>query len=64
MTPRNSRPAPAVPQSYAWCSWHNQFSSTCRLVGIVEQGSGAGGGLFACSGCREAHGLVPVADQP
>ncbi|MDX3314554.1 hypothetical protein P1S61_36980 [Streptomyces sp. ME08-AFT2] len=53
-----------IPSSYAWCSWHDGFDGTCRLVRIIEQGSGPGGGLFACTPCRARHGLTPVADQP
>jgi hypothetical protein len=59
-------PAPAQPahSAYAWCSYHDDFADTCRLVQIIEQGSGPGGGLFACAPCRATHRLVPVADQP
>jgi len=59
-------PAPAQPaySTYAWCSWHEDFSGTCRLVQIIELGSAFGGSLFACAACRAEHGLVPVADQP
>jgi hypothetical protein len=57
-------PAPVAYASYAWCSWHDEFSGSCRLVQIIEQGSAFGGGLFACAPCRAEHGLVPVADQP
>lgn len=49
--------------SFAHCSWCKRFTDTARLVQIIEQGSGAGGGLFACAECRAAHGLTPVADQ-
>ncbi|MFJ1808559.1 MULTISPECIES: hypothetical protein [unclassified Streptomyces] len=62
--PMQDTPAPTIPSSFAWCSWHGEFASTCRLVQIIEQGSGSGGGRFACAPCREKHGLVPVADQP
>jgi hypothetical protein len=55
---------PTIPSSYAWCSWCHTFSGTARLVRIIEQGSGPGGGVFACRPCRSVHGLVPVADQP
>lgn len=58
-TPRADRP-----RVIAWCSWHRNFSETARLVSIIEQGSGFGASLYACAACREAHGLVPVADQP
>lgn len=62
--PTQDTPSPTIPQSLAWCSWHGGFDGTCRLVRIVEQGSGPGGGVFACTPCREQHGLTPVADQP
>lgn len=63
--PTNQAPPSAgAPSSFAWCSWHDEFSSTCRLVSIIEQGSGCGGGVFACAPCRAQHKLVPVADQP
>jgi hypothetical protein len=52
--------------AFAWCSWHENYDRSARLVRIPEdQGSGSGpGGLFACVSCRHAYGLVPVADQP
>lgn len=62
--PTQDAPARTIPSSYAWCSWHDGFSGTARLVRIVEQGSGPGGGVFACARCRALHGLTPVADQP
>lgn len=49
---------------YAWCSWHNGYSRTARLVRAVEQGSGPGVSMFACAPCRKAHRLAPLADQP
>lgn len=62
--PMQDTPAETIPQSFAWCSWHQGFDGTCRLVRIIEQGSGSGGGVFACAPCRQEHQLVPVADQP
>lgn len=56
--------AGATPTGYAWCAWHENYARGARLVRIIEQGSGPGAGLFACRSCREAYGLVPVADQP
>jgi hypothetical protein len=52
-----------TPRVFAWCSWHDGFSETARLVQIIEQGSGFGAGLYACARCRKVHGLVPVADR-
>lgn len=49
---------------FAYCSWHQGYSDTCRLVRAVEQGSGAGGHLFACADCRNTYRLLPLADQP
>ena len=62
--PTQDTPTPTIPTQYAWCSWHLAFVSGCRLVLIVEQASGAGGGCYACGDCRDRHGLIPVADQP
>jgi len=62
--PTGGTPDETIPSSYAWCSWCAAFSGTARLVRIIEQGSGPGGGVFACRPCRSVHGLVPVADQP
>ncbi|MFF8485142.1 hypothetical protein [Streptomyces antibioticus] len=62
--PTQDHTPPTIPATYAWCTWHGAFSNTCRLVGIIEQGSGSGGGQFACADCRTRHGLTPVADQP
>jgi hypothetical protein len=51
--------------SFAYCSWHEDFSRSARLVRLADQGSGSGpGGLFACASCRHAYDLVPLADQP
>lgn len=57
-------PGQTIPTIYAWCTWHAAYSHGCRLVRIVEQGSNGGGGIFACTPCREKNGLVPVADVP
>lgn len=51
-------------RSWAYCSWHDAYSDTARLVRIIEQGSGVGHGLFACETCRAVNGLTPVADLP
>ncbi|MFH9826709.1 hypothetical protein [Streptomyces bobili] len=61
------RPAPAagvVPTAYGWCSWHQGSAENVRLIYAHEQGSGPGGGTFACEPCREENKLVPFADQP
>ncbi|MDX2892519.1 hypothetical protein PV439_14295 [Streptomyces scabiei] len=52
--------------SIAWCSWHEDFSRSARLVRLpADQGSGRGApGLFACASCRHAYDLAPLADQP
>lgn len=65
MSINNKRdPGADADRSFAWCSWHRNYSSTARLIQIHEAGTGPGGGLFACAPCREIYGLVPVADQP
>ncbi|MEU3620587.1 hypothetical protein ABZ725_51385 [Streptomyces sp. NPDC006872] len=51
---------PAAPRvGVAWCAWHEAYSNTARLV---RDSSGAK--LFACSSCRQAYDLAPIADQP
>jgi hypothetical protein len=57
---------PGTPASYGWCAWHQKYARGVRLIRVEEAGSGPGtaGGKFACSPCREAHGLVPLADRP
>jgi hypothetical protein len=34
------------------------------LVGIVEQGSGAGHDVWACRACVQTHGLLPLSEHP
>lgn len=53
-----------TPTAYGWCAWHDGYAGGVRLIRVHEQGSGVGGSLFACGPCREAHALVPLADQP
>lgn len=62
----NRTPAPVqhTPASWGWCSWHSAFAAGVRLIQVHEQGSGSGGGTYACPPCRQKHGLVPLADQP
>lgn len=66
--PENRTPAHAqhTPTAYGFCAWHEGYSRGVRLIRVIEQGSGpgAGGNVFACRSCREAYGLVPLADQP
>ncbi|MEW1642593.1 MULTISPECIES: hypothetical protein [unclassified Streptomyces] len=52
---------PTVPPviGIAWCAWHHAYSATARLVRDA-----AGAARFACTSCRAAHDLAPVADQP
>lgn len=61
---RTPVPAAHAPTSYGYCSWHEGNASGVRLIHIHEQGSGPGGGAFACLPCRESYDLVPVADRP
>lgn len=53
-----------TPRAFGWCSWHHGYAGGIRLITVHEQGSGAGGHVFACGPCREEHRLVPFADQP
>lgn len=55
-------PTTPAPAAYGWCSWHEGYASGIRLIHVHEQGSGPGGGIFACGPCRETHRLVPFAD--
>lgn len=57
-------PVQPTPGSYGYCAWHQAFASGVRLIQVQEQGSGPGGGAFACRPCRESYGLVPFADRP
>lgn len=50
--------------AFGWCAWHQGHTRGVRLIQVHEQGSGPGGGSFACRPCREAYDLVPLADQP
>lgn len=51
--------------SFAYCAWHQGHSRSARLVQLADQGSGPGApGLHACASCREAYGLIPLADKP
>lgn len=52
-----------APVAFGWCSWHEGHAAGLRLITVHEQGSGPGGGAFACGPCRELHHLVPFADQ-
>lgn len=61
---RTPVPAAHAPVSYGHCSWHRGSAEGVRLIIVHEQGSGAGGGVFACPPCMERHGLVAFADQP
>lgn len=58
----NSGVTPQI-SSFGYCSWHGANASGVRLIHAHEQGSGPGGGVFACHSCRMAYGLVPFADQ-
>lgn len=53
-----------TPAAYGWCSWHRDHARGVRLISVVEQGSGPGGGAFACQSCITEHGLIPFADRP
>ena len=61
---RTPVPAAHAPVSYGWCSWHKGTAAGVRLIDVHEQGSGPGGGVFACGRCMEVHRLIPFADRP
>lgn len=55
----------ASPTNYAYCSWHQGYSDTARVVQVQDQGSAFGTpGLHACADCRDVYSLIPLADQP
>jgi hypothetical protein len=60
---RTPVPAAHAPTSYGFCSWHRAHAEGVRLINVHEQGSGPGGGAFACQPCRQAYDLVPFADR-
>jgi hypothetical protein len=55
---------PAVEQTahqtaaQTWCHWHRGYADTGRLIIAVEQGSGPGVHLYACSDCRKEYRLT------
>lgn len=64
VTDNPTTPPPAQHTAYGWCSWHEAHASGVRLIQAHEQGSGPGGGAFACRPCRESFGLVPFSERP
>ncbi|MCT9084114.1 hypothetical protein [Streptomyces fulvoviolaceus] len=61
--PAQSADSASIPVGYGWCAWHQNYARGVRLIRVFEQGSGSGGSLFACPGCRDVYDLVPLADQ-
>jgi len=59
-----SQPNTGDSTAYGWCAWHENFARGVRLIGVHEQGSGAGGNFFACPACRDTYDLTPLADLP
>lgn len=49
---------------YGWCAWHEGHARGVRLVRIQEQSGNGNGSYFACTPCRQAYDLTPLADQP
>lgn len=45
-----------------YCSWCDGFA-VVMTIHVHEQGSGAGGGTYACASCRARHRLIPFVDQ-
>lgn len=66
MSPQQNEDASGTPVGYGYCAWHRQFARGVRLIRVEEAGSGPGtmGNKFACPPCRQAYGLVPLADRP
>jgi len=58
--------SPTTPVGYGYCAWHHRVASGVRLIQIEDGGSGPStmGNKFACLSCRQAYGLVPLADRP
>ncbi|WP_037841860.1 hypothetical protein [Streptomyces sp. NRRL F-5126] len=42
---------------FGWCHWHEGSADSLKLVGVSEP---SGYGEYACSSCRDLHGLKPV----
>lgn len=59
---QQAEPEPSI--ALGWCAWHKEHVTGVRLIVAIEQGSGAGGNLFACPQCIDAHRLTPLADRP
>ncbi|QFQ97470.1 hypothetical protein F9278_16010 [Streptomyces phaeolivaceus] len=59
-----TRPAATTdrPPARRYCSWHQGYDRTVRLVQITaDQGSGTGTpDLYACAPCRTAYDLTPI----
>lgn len=58
--------SPTTPVGYGYCAWHHRHARGVRLIRVEEAGSGPGtvGSKFACRPCRQAYGLVPLANRP
>lgn len=61
---RTPVPATHAPTSYGWCAWHKGSAEGVRLIDVHEQGSGPGGGVFACPPCMGRYNLTAFADRP
>jgi len=48
--------------TYSWCAWHHGYSTSARLVEIIERVSGPSIGLHACADCRTTRGLIPLGE--
>jgi len=64
--PASAESATRSSTAYGRCAWCRRLREGVRLIQITEAGSGpaTAGRLFACSPCRQAHHLVPLADRP
>lgn len=48
----------------ARCAWCKGSEPPLIPVGFVEQGTSAGAYILACSDCRDARDLLPLAEHP
>ncbi|GAA2105980.1 hypothetical protein GCM10009801_82010 [Streptomyces albiaxialis] len=39
--------------SAGWCTWHQGQAADVALIEVIEQGSGPGGGAYACLACAD-----------
>lgn len=64
MTARPGQPKPPAQPGFGWCHWHRGPSGIAVPISVIEQGSGAGVGLYAYAPCREQRRLRPYGERP